>query len=170
MPMAHCEDMRADDHLRLSDRQARAVIIAAERLGFEREPDLYDCWYDHALHDDAREAAGYLRARDRAALREALVAEETIPADVASRRITESGRFSLADANLVIRAAAELGFTPPSTDLPLLPWQMTWEHARAAVAFMWEQHPSRLAELLGDLVQLAPLPPRASHSGWCSSR
>jgi len=169
MPMAHCEDMRADHHLRLTDRQARAVIIAAERLGFEREPDLYECWYDHALHDDAREAADYLRARDRDALREALVAEETIPADVAARRITESGRFTFADADLVIRAAAELDFTPPSTDLPLLPWQLTWENAGAAVAFLWEQHPSRLAELLGELVRLAPLPPSARHPGWCSS-
>lgn len=38
------------------------------------------------------------------------------------------------------------------------------------VAFMWEQHPSRLAELLGDLVRLAPLPLGARHTGRCSSR
>jgi len=169
--VAHCDDMRVDDdRLGLSDRQARAVIIAAERLAFEREPDLYDCWYDQSLHDDALEAADYLRARDRDALREALVAEETLPADHAAGRITESGRFTLADADLVIRATAELDFTPPSTDLPLLPWQMTWEHARAAVAFMWEQHPSRLAELLGDLVRLAPLPLEPATPGRCSSR
>ena len=116
MAVAHRVDMRADDRLGLSDRQARAAIIAAERLGFEREPDLYACWYDHALHDDAREAADYLRARDRAALREALVAEETIAAHVAARRITESGRFAFADADHVIRAAL-VDFTPPSTDL-----------------------------------------------------
>ena len=96
--VAHCDDMRVDDdRLGLSDRQARAVIIAAERLAFEREPDLYDCWYDQSLHDDALEAADYLRARDRDALREALVAEETLPADHAAGRITESGRFTLAD-------------------------------------------------------------------------
>jgi len=41
--VAHRVDMRADDRLGLTDRQARAVIIAAERLGFEREPDLYEC-------------------------------------------------------------------------------------------------------------------------------
>jgi len=160
--------MRVDDR-RLSDRQARAVIVAAQRRGFERDPDLYESWYDHFLHDDAREALDYLRARDRDALREALVAEETIPADRAACRITESGRFSLADADLVIQAAAELDFTPPISDLPLLPWTVTWDQARAAVAFLWERHPSRLAELLGDLVRLAPLPPASrtrSRSSW----
>ncbi|MEA2187153.1 MAG: hypothetical protein QOK16_2164, partial [Solirubrobacteraceae bacterium] len=38
--------MPINDPPPLSDRQARAVIIAAERLGFEREPDLHAPWYD----------------------------------------------------------------------------------------------------------------------------
>jgi len=42
---------------------------------------------------------------------------------------------------------------------------MTWEHAQAAVAFLWQQHPLHLAELLGDLVRLAPLPLGARHTG-----
>jgi hypothetical protein len=150
--------MPINDPPPLSDRQARAVIIAAERLGFEREPDLHAPWYDHALHEDASEAAAYLRSRDPDGLREALVAEEPIPADSAADRITESGRFTCADADLVIRAAMECGFTPPTTDLPLLPSMLTWDRARASVAFLWEQHPSHLAEVLGELARLAPLP------------
>jgi len=113
--------MHTNDPSRLSDRQARAVIIAAERLGFEREPDLFAPWYDHELHEDARDAADYLRLRRPDALDKALVAGESIPADRAAYRITESGRFSFADAELVIRAADERGFTPPTPDLPLSP-------------------------------------------------
>jgi hypothetical protein len=150
--------MPVDDPSPLSDRQARAVIIAAERLGFEREPDLPDPWYDHALSQDAREAAACLRLRDPDVLREALVAEEPIPADSAADRITESGRFTFAHADLVIRAATERGFTQPTTDLPVMPSTLTWDRARASVAFLWEQHPSHLAEVLGGLARLAPLP------------
>jgi hypothetical protein len=157
--------MPTNDPPPLSDRQARTVIIAAERLGFEREPDLYAPWYDHALHEDASDAARYLRLRDPDALREALVAEEPIRADCAADRITESGRFSLADADVVIRAATERGFTPPSTDLPLMPAMLTWDQAKASVAFLWERHPSYLAEVLGDLVRLAPLPASARVRG-----
>ncbi|MEA2234821.1 MAG: hypothetical protein QOD83_4637 [Solirubrobacteraceae bacterium] len=47
----HPVGMPINDSPPLSDRQARAVIIAAERLGFEREPDLHAPWYDHALHE-----------------------------------------------------------------------------------------------------------------------
>jgi len=158
--------MHTNDPSRLSDRQARAVIIAAERLGFEREPDLFAPWYDHELHEDARNAADYLRLRRPDALDKALVAGESIPADRAAYRITESGRFSFADAELVIRAADERGFTPPTPDLPLSPMTSTWDRARASVAFLWEEHPTILSDVIGELAQLAPLPAGAQ----CPSR
>ncbi len=153
--------MDASEHPPLTDRQARAVIVAAEQLGFEREPDLYEAWYHLDLHADAGYATQYLRERDPDALARALVADEVIPAEDAAIRITDSGRFSLADADRMIEVAAERGFTPPSSDLPLLPQVQTFERARAALAFMWERHPLDLTELFGEVVRLAPLPPTA---------
>jgi hypothetical protein len=153
--------MPDDDRPQLTDRQARCVIIAAERLGFEREPDRYEVWYDHDLHDDAGDAADYLRERDPDALAGALDAEEPIPPDRAAYRITETGRFSSADAAVVIGAAIERGFTPPARELAQLDWQVTWTQASASVAFLWEHHPSVLRELIGELAQLAPPAPYA---------
>jgi hypothetical protein len=153
--------MPDDDRPKLTDRQARCVIIAAERLGFEREPDRYEVWYDHDLHDDARDAADYLSEHDPEALAGALIAEEPIPPDRAAYRITETGRFSSADAAVVIGAATERGFTPPPRELAQLDWQVTWMQATASVAFLWEHHPSVLRELIGELAQLAPPAPYA---------
>ena len=45
--------MDANQPTALTDRQARAVLVAAELLDFERKPDLYEAWYDLDLHDDA---------------------------------------------------------------------------------------------------------------------
>lgn len=149
----------------LTDRQARAVIIAAETLGFEREPDLYEAWYDLDLHEDARCAAAYLSVRDPGTLGEALAADDPIAADHAARRITNTGRFTLADAYLVIELASERGFGPATTDLPPTDWAVTWDQAQAAVAFLWEHHPSILAERLGEAARIAPLPPTARHPG-----
>jgi hypothetical protein len=157
--------MPVDDPTPMSDRQARAAIIAAERLGFEREPELYAAWYDHALHDDAGEAVEHLRSRDPDALRGALAAEEPIAADRAAERITDSGRFTLADADVVIRAATERGFTPAAGGLARLPSNATWDQARSSVAFLWEHHPGDLAELLGDVARIAPLPESARLRG-----
>ncbi len=150
--------MDISELLPLSDRQARTVIIAAERHGFERDPDLNAVWYDHLLHEDAEQALGYLQTHDPDALRDALVAAEPIPADRAAERITESGRFSLHDADVVIDVAKRCDFTPPTMDLPLLPMNLEWEQARASVAFLWEHHPALLSEAIGELAQLAPLP------------
>ena len=157
--------MPVDDPTPLSDRQARAAIIAAERRGFEREPDLYAAWYDHALHDDAADAAEYLRLRNPDALRDALVAEEPIAPDRAAERITDSGRFTFADADVVIQAAIERDFTPPAAGLAQLPAHVTWDQARSSVAFLWEHHPSHLSALLGDVARLAPLPESARFPG-----
>lgn len=129
-----------DDIPTFTDRQARAVILAAEAAGFEREDDLYEVWYDRALHDDARYAAEYLAERDLDALRAAMVADEPIPASVAAERITNSGRFTTADVELVIEVAAECGFTPPESDMPLLPVVLRYNQAQDAVAYLWEHH------------------------------
>lgn len=158
-----------DEAFSLTDRQARNVVIAAERLGFEREPDLYEAWYNLDLHEHARCALAYLRPRDPAALRDALVAEEPLPADRAAYRITESGRFTYADAMLVLEQARERGFTPPGSGLPLLEGVEEWNQARACVAFLWDHHPALLSETLGDTALLAPLPETARNpreAGW----
>ena len=153
--------MPTNDPPSLSDRQARAVIIAAERLGFQREPDLYAAWYDHDLHEDATYAVKFLTERDPDALREALVADEPIVADDAAKRITGRSGFTEAQAIAVTEAATELGFTPPPTSPGALPFQVTWDQARASVAFLWVQHPSRLTETIGELTRIAPLPETA---------
>jgi hypothetical protein len=160
--------MTIDDPTPLSDRQARNVIIAAERLGFEREPDLPFRWYDHELHDDAEFALKHLRERDPDALREALVAGEPIPPDRAAYRIVQTGGFSLADAYELIPEVAKLGFTPPP-DLVRDSTMGAFGQAEACIAFLWEHHPSRLAELVGEQARLAPLPTTAEcpwHERW----
>ena len=161
--------MTIDDPPPLSDRQARNVIIAAERLGFEREPDLPYRWYDHELHDDAEYAAKYLRERNPEALREALVADEPIPPDRAAYRIVQGGMFTLADAHELIPAVAELGFTA-APGLSRGPMMDAFDQAEACIAFLWEHHPSRLAELVGEEARLAPLPVEAQcpwRERWC---
>jgi hypothetical protein len=152
-----------------SGRQARATILAAESLGFEREPDLYPAHYDHGLHEDAQYAAEYLRERDPARLEAALASDEPILAQCAAWRITETGRFSLADADIVLRAATARGFQAPPSDLPLLANAIRWDQARAAVAYFWEQDPEQLEALIGEMARLAPLPDTAritEHGCW----
>lgn len=147
--------------LKLSDRQARNVILAAEKVGFEREPDLFEAAYDLDLHEDAGFALAHLRSRDPAALHDALLAAEPIPADRAAQRITDSARFSYADALLVVQLACERGFTPPRSGLPLLDLTAVWNQGRASVAFLWEHYPALLSEQVGDAALLAPLPETA---------
>jgi hypothetical protein len=162
--------MDTNDFLELSDRQARAVILAAEALGFEREPDLPPNWYHHDLHDDARYAVDYLRARDGDALRAALVADEPIAPGDAARCITETGHFSFGHVELVVEAATRLGFVPPTEELPLLDDTVKWNQGTAAVAFLWERDPAQLTDLLGDIAQIAPLPSTARvRSTWFES-
>ncbi len=152
----------------LSARQARAVIVAAERLGFEREPDLYRAWYHHDLFDEAAYAAEHLRTHDPDALRDALVAEEVIEAQEAAELISESAMFTFAHADIVIAAATEHGWTPPPAQIAALPYNVTWDQAQAALAFLWDRHPLQLAELVGEVARLAPLPPTAldPRSSW----
>jgi ABC-type amino acid transport substrate-binding protein len=145
-------------HDTLSDRQARTVILAAEALGFEREPDLDQAWHDLDLHEDAAYAVRYLKARDPDALRAAMVAEEPIPANVAAERITDSGRFTNADVDLAVELATELGWAPPNPDVPLDDWIAGFEQAQLAVAWLWEHHQTLLIQRLGATARLAPLP------------
>ena len=155
-----------DVTLKLSDRQARNVILAAEQLGFMREPDLYEAHYDLGLHEDARCALAHLRAHDPAALHAALVADEPIPADRAAHRITESSRFTFDAAFLVLELACERGFVPPRTGGPLLDPAEVWNQARACVAFLWEHHPELLSEQIGEAALVAPLPETARDPRW----
>ena len=157
--------MPTDDSPPLTDRQARAVIIAAEQLGFQREPDLYAAWYDHDLHEDAAYAVKFLSARDPDALCEALVADEPIAAGDAAEHITNSGRFTGADAETVIEAAIECGFTPPPPAPGTLDFHAQWDQARASVAFLWDHDPSRLATAIGEVARIAPLPETARIRG-----
>jgi hypothetical protein len=76
-------------------------------------------------------------------------------------RITETGCFSVADADIVLRAATARGFQPPPSDLPLLAHAIHWDQARAAVAYFWEQDPEQLEALIGETARLAPLPDTA---------
>jgi hypothetical protein len=113
------------------------------------------------LHEDARYAAEYLRARDPARLEAALASDEPIPGQCAALRITEGGHFSFADAETVLQAAVARGFEPPEPELSLRPDAVLWDQARAAVAHFWEQDPALLGELLGEHARLAPLPDTA---------
>lgn len=141
------------------------MIVAAEALGFEREPDLYEAWYDLDLHEDARCAVAHLRARDPDALRDALVADDPLTAEFAASRITSTARFTMADALLVIELASERGFIPPPPDLPLLDSRVTWDQAQAAIAFLWDEYPLLLSERLGEAARIATLPPTARRPG-----
>ena len=155
--------MHDQDVLELTDRQARAVIVAAEARGFEREPDLYEAWYDAGLHEDARCAVAHLRARDPDALREALIADDPIAADCAARRITNSGRFSLEQAYLAVELASQRGFAAP--ELSPNDWHAAFEQGQAAVAFLWDEDPLLLSERLGEAARIATLPPTARRPG-----
>ena len=161
--------MHVDDCSGLTDRQARAAIVAAEARGFLREPDLYEIWYHHLLHEDARYAVEHLRTHDPDALQEALIADECICPHCAALAITEASGFSLGQADLLVEAALERGFTPPSPGLPLTDWALRFDQGRAAAAYFWEEGPAQLRELIDDLAQVAPLPPeratRARTSG-----
>jgi hypothetical protein len=141
----------------LGDRQARNVILAAERHGFRREPDLHPRWYDALLHEDAEAARAFLTADQPILLAEALTHPETIPPREAAARIAD-GRASLADMERIIEAAEGLGFSVPVIDLPLHDVVKRFEQGEAAIAFLWEARPETLNELLGELALLAPTP------------
>lgn len=149
-----------------TDRQARAIIVAAEEHGFEREPDLYVRWYDADLHADARYAAEFLDGRHPEELAKALVAPDPLAAEVAAERIAAKG-ITLADARRLTEAASARGFVPPQDDPPLFEAMLEFEQAEAAIAFFWTTEPDELRRLIGDLVDLAPIPETARFPCRC---
>src|SRR5664279_3453590 len=91
----------------MTDQQARNMILAAEELGFEREPGLHRRWYDATLHDDARAAFAWVIARRPELTPEIFGRPEPISAEEAVERIADSGRFTVADEEAVIAAAVD---------------------------------------------------------------
>lgn len=155
--------MRPDPRSIYTDRQARAIIVAAEAQGFEREPELLARWYDHALHEDATEAAGHLEAVGPEHLSAALVAPDPVPAWAGAWRVMEEGRVNMDEAGRFVELAGRHGFEPPEDDLPLMDSAIAWGRGRAALAFLWEHHPEDLAQF-DDRVWIAPLPETANES------
>lgn len=145
----------------LTDRQARAIIVAAEANGFEREPDLYVRWYDAQLHADAVAALQFLEARDEHALADALVAEDPIAPESAAARIVHGGKINFAQMRDVVDLAISRGLEVHRPDLPLMQWQIEADRAQAAVAYLWENDPGELGRLIGEAALVAPIPDTA---------
>jgi hypothetical protein len=143
---------------RLTDRQARNVILVAESRGFRREPGLHARAYDHQLHNDATDGYAFLATTDPEALPDALSRPEPIPADDAAQRIMASGRVTFATVPIVLELAASRGFDPPVSDLPIREDIRRWQEATDAVAFLWDAESRALEQALGDAVRLAPTP------------
>jgi hypothetical protein len=141
---------------RLSDRQARALIVAAEARGFEREPDLPERVRDADLHFDAVAALEYLLcAIPRPSPRS--TGPDPISPDIGARRIV-NGRVTAADAQVLIDAARARGCSPTGSDLPLTEYGQLFAKAEEAVAFFWAEDPDELVRMLGDGCRLSPLP------------
>jgi hypothetical protein len=151
---------------RISDRQARALIVAAEERGFEREPDLPERRYDSTLREDALAAMEHLFVLDTQALLAARSAADPIDPKAAARRITRGGRITAADAQVVLQAAEERGFAPTGPDLPLGYYGELFERAEQAVAYFWAEDAEKLVDLVGPAVRLAPLPDSAHRLSW----
>lgn len=158
----------------LTDRQARAVIVSAERHGFDREPGLIHWYYDDRVHADAQDAARYLAVHAPADLAVAMTAPEPIPTWLAVERITNQGcRMTGADVEPLILAAVERGLMEPQPISPL----RDWTRAQFAVGLLWEHAPERLAEILDDRARLATIPdtavarcPSCCDGGWVTYR
>jgi len=158
--------MTVIDRPTISDRQARALIVAAEERGFEREPDLPERRYDATLREDAVAAMEHLFVQDAEALLAAQSAADPISPKVAARRITRGGRITAADAQVVLQAAEDRGFVPKGPDLPLGYYGELFEKAEEAVAYLWAEDPDELVALVGRAVRLAPLPESAQRLSW----
>lgn len=153
--------MTSVDARRISDRQARALIVAAEGCGFEREPDLHERQYDATLHKDALAAMEHLFVRDPEGLLAASSAADPICPKTAARRIVNGGRITAADAQVLLQAVQDRGFAPAAPGLPLGYYGELFEKAEEAVAFLWTEDPDTLVELVGPALLLAPLPESA---------
>lgn len=158
----------------LTDRQARALLVAAEAAGFEREQGLIFWEYDESLHADAGRARAFLAANDPDALRASASAPDPIPPRVAVRRIVdERGGIDDSQVTKLIDTALERGFALPESDLPLHELHSRWDRAEHAIAALWEHDPQTLRALLEDQATIAPLPesaitrcPSCCDDGW----
>ncbi|HEV7807960.1 MAG TPA: hypothetical protein VGO80_19240 [Solirubrobacteraceae bacterium] len=105
--------MHDDDLASLSDRQARTAIIAAECLGFEREPDLYAV----RTTTDSTTTPRRLRSTSGCAIRTryARLWSPRSRSPPTAPPSASPGRFTFADADVAIQTATERGFTPPAT-------------------------------------------------------
>ena len=158
----------------LTDRQARALIAAAEQRGFEREPHLIWWRYDEALHVDAEAALQFLQERDPEAIPGALTAADPLPAWVAVERIAnERCGINFSHTRPLIESAVKRG---------LMDWESRdegrfssreWGAALKAIGLLWDNDPEALREILGDHVTVALLPetavspcPSVCDHGW----
>ncbi len=153
----------------LTDGQARAVILAAEAHGFEREPGRYVRWYDADLHDDAASATEFLHAHARDTLEAASVAPDPLTPEQAARRIAAKG-IDLAAMGEVVAAATQRGFVVPQADLWLPPTTREYNEGTAAIEFLWKTAPETLQLILGEHVLLAPIPNTAAWPCRCFPR
>jgi hypothetical protein len=157
-----------------SDREARALIVAAEAAGFRRERGLPFWEYDESLHVDAACARAFLESNDPQAVGRCASAPDPIPAWLAVRRIVdERGGINCEQVTGLIEAASERGFDLPKSDLPLLEANIRWEQAEHAIAALWDHDPQALSDILGDQGTIAPLPesaitrcPSCCDDGW----
>lgn len=150
-------DPRRMTSIELSDRRARTVIVAAERIGFRRPAGFHPRQYDAFLHEHAVAARTFLSDRHPSELDEALSQPDPLSADEAAERLT-NGRATLADVERIITAAEAIGFTAPQPELPLGDFLNRFEQGRAAVAFLWTTKPAILDDVLGEAALLAPTP------------
>jgi len=156
--------MSTDTRPHFTDRQARALIAAAEPHGFEREPHLIWWRYDETLHTDAEAAFKFLEVRHPEETQDALTAPDPMPTWVAVERITnERGGLNFAQARPLIDAAVARG---------LMTWAPRdsgrfdsgeWPAAGQAIALLWESDPASLKEVLGNHVRIALLPETAMY-------
>ena len=159
-----------------TDRQARALIAAAEAAGFERERGLIFWEYDQSLYADAARARAFLEAKNPDALRDCASAPDPIPPWVAVRRIVdERGGINDEQVMRLIDAAGERDVELPEPDLPFREWHKRWDRAQHVIAALWEHEPQTLRDLLGDRAIIAPLPesaitrcPSCCDDGWVS--
>jgi hypothetical protein len=159
---------------RLTSRQARAVIVAAEADGFQRLPEQAWYCYDEELFEDASRALEFLRDRDPQTASRALEASDPIPAWAAVERLTnERAGLSHEKSIAVAAVASRHGFTPGTRRL-IRPGFEDYDTAREAIAFLWDKDPEVLEELFER--RLAPLPETALApcgrciDGWATHR
>lgn len=162
----------------LSDRQARALIAAAEQHGFKREAGCIWWRYDEMLHTDAGAARSYLQRLRPELIAEALDAPESLPSWVAVERIANERRgLTEGQMKMLIDAAVASGLMSADDDSDFF-LGGRWHSALEAIGLLWSHDPDALTVVLGDRARLALLPedaavapcPSACENGWIEHR